>query len=195
MEIIKKIRRYSLATIILSFVLGVMLVVDPMELSLIASEILGVLVIAMGIYDLVNYFRTMGYDPFLRGSIVSAVIKLVLGFYIVSHLDTVVAMFGYIFAIYILVTSINSFETSIILKRAHVEGWMMSMILSILVFLAGIAMLFDPFGSAATVAMYAGIVLIVQACSGLYTYIEIKRIKDEVLESLGYKENRKISKD
>ena len=191
MEIIKKIKRYSLATIILSLVLGIMLIVDPMSLALVASELLGVVVTAMGIYDLINYFRTLNYAPFLRGSILSAIIKLVLGVFIFTHQSTVVAMFGYIFAIYILITSINSFEQSIILKQAHVDGWLLSMILSILVFIAGAYMLFDPFGSADIVFTYAGVVLIVQACSGIYTYIEVRHIKNEVLESLNYKEPNK----
>lgn len=184
---LEKIKKYSIAGIVASLILGIIFIVNPTGSTRTIAYILGVVIIASGIYDFVMYFNGIGYTLFNRYNLLTAIFKVLVGLVIVTHIDFTVNMFGFFFALYIISSSVNTFEESIVLKRVGASGWLVSLILSVIVIIMGVSMVFVPFEAADTAATFAGIILITDAISGTIAYVKVKEIKQEVLDSIDNK--------
>ena len=176
MEIFKRFRTHAIIDSVLSLILGIIFIVDPIGASNSVALIIGIFVLASGICDMVRYFSNSGYPSFIRGNLFVAIIKVILGIFIMTHTATVVTLFAYIFSIFIIVTSVNAIEGATQLKIANVSGWIINMILAVLVLCAGILMLFVPFEATETASIIIGAALILDAVTMIYTMIRLKKI-------------------
>lgn len=181
---LEKIKRFSIACIIASFVVGVLFIVYPTDSITVAAYAMGAFLILFGAYDLVLYFKGIGLIYFNRYNLYSALFQLLMGVIVLSNISLTVDMFGIFFAVFVISSSVNTFEESIILKRFNISGWFISLVLSLVVMVAGIMMIFVPFEAANTAITTAGIILICDAISGIIAFIKIRKIKKELLETI-----------
>ena len=185
---LKKIKTYSILTIIASLIIGVLFIVYPVDATRFAAYFMGVAMIAFGCYDLYLYFKQIGYSLFYRSNLFSAIFKLLIGACILLNIDAAVTMFGILFAVYVIASSVNTFEESIILKRAGISGWLVTLILSVVIMFCGLGMMVVPFETASGVAIYAGVVLIANAITGIVALVKIARVKKEFFDAYEIKE-------
>ena len=179
---LKKIKVYSILTIIASLITGVLFIIFPVNATRFAAYLIAVTMLVLGIYDLYLYYKEIGYTFYYRNNLFAAILKLLIGIAMLLNIDLAISLFGVMFAIFVISSSANTFEESIIIKRAGLDGWLVTLLLSIATMICGVAMMLVPFETANTLAIYAGIVLIVNAINGIITLVKVAKIKKEFFD-------------
>ena len=179
---LKKIKVYSILTIIASLITGVLFIIFPVNATRFAAYLIAVTMLVLGIYDLYLYYKEIGYTFYYRNNLFAAILKLLIGIAMLLNIDLAISLFGVMFAIFVISSSANTFEESIIIKRAGLDGWLVTLLLSIATMICGISMMLVPFETANTLAIYAGIVLIVNAINGIITLVKVAKIKKEFFD-------------
>lgn len=186
MEFIKKLRISANLNAVLTILIGVLFCIDPYGSSSTIAVIAGAVILCNGLFDIGRYIKAGAYAYFLRSSLFTGILKCILGIFIFTHTGTMVTMFSYIFSIFIIANGITSLENAIQLARAEVSGWIVNLILAVLVIAAGAVMLFHPVGTAYTMAIYIGIILIADGVIELFTLYRMRKIGREFYRSLKY---------
>ena len=179
MEFIKKWRASAVVNALLTILIGLLFVINPYGASSTIAVVAGVIIFCNGILDIIRYVKTDGYAYFVRGSLFTGVMKCVLGIFIFSHTDTMLALFSYIFSIFIIINGVTFMENASQLRWAGVNGWMLNMILAVVITVAGVIMLFKPISAASSAAIFVGIILIVNGITELFTIYQLKKIGKE----------------
>lgn len=184
MEFLKKIRVNAVLNGVLMILMGLLFILFPYRASSTVAVIAGIAVLCIGVADVLRYLTAGGYAYYVQGSLFQGVIKIVLGIFILTHTDTMVALFSYVFSIFIIVSGVTCMENSMQLKRAGVSGWIFTLVLSIVETGAGIVMLFHPVGTASTAAVVIGILLAVEGVTQLLTLYQMKKIRKDFFRTL-----------
>lgn len=184
MEFLKKIRMHAILSSVLTILIGLLFVLFPYSAGSTIAMLAGIAILCLGVFDVVRYFTAGGYSWYVRESLFIGILKLILGIYVVTHTDTVMTLFSYIFGIFIIVSGITSLQDSFRIKDAGVSGWGLTMCLSILVAAAGVIMLFCPIEAASTAAAFIGVALLAEGAVNLLTLWQLKKIKNDFLQDL-----------
>lgn len=184
MEIIKKIRLNRMINAVITIIIGILFCVNPYGASNTIAVVSGIMILCSGVFDIVRYIMTGRYTYFLRGSLFTGVLKCILGLFILTHTSAMVALFTYIFSIFIIVNGVTCIEYAGQLARAGVTGWIVNMFLAVLITGAGIIMLFHPIGTAVTAAVFLGAVLIADGATEIFTIYRMKKIGKEFYRTL-----------
>lgn len=179
MEFLKKLRVNAIVNGVLTILMGLLFLIFPYSASSTVAVIAGIVVLCIGIFDVLRYFSAGGYSYYVHGSLFIGIVKIVLGIFIFTHTDTMVALFSYIFSIFIIVSGVTCMENSVQLKQAGVSGWLLTLLLSVVVTAAGISMLFHPVGAASTAAVMIGIILLVNGATELLTLYQLKKVRKD----------------
>ena len=178
-ELFKKIRVGNLIEAIVTVVLGILLLLDPTKTSSIAVTVIGVLVIIMGVWKICLNLYEKKQNAFALG-----IIEIIIGVFIITHTSTMLDLLAYIFSIYIIIDGVKELEISIRLASKKASGWFVFALLSVLIIVCGVWMLFTPGLAIATVALYGGIMLIVDGIMGIILiwkwHVVAKKIKEAV---------------
>ena len=137
----KFLKRSSWTDIVISiiFVLfGALLIAKPSETVAAISIILGILFIAMGVLKLIEYYTADNREDWL---LTVALIAVIVGAIILFASDAILSLFRIIVGIWILATGIMDLQTTLVWKEVKSPFWTISVLLSILMMLAGIVIL------------------------------------------------------
>lgn len=184
MEFLKKIRVNAVVNGVLLILMGLLFILFPYRASSTIAVIAGIVVLCIGVFDVLRYVTAGGYSYYVQGSLFQGVVKIVLGIFILTHTDTMVALFSYVFSIFIIVSGVTCMENSLQLKQAGVSSWILTLVLSVLETGAGIVMLFHPVGTASTAALIIGILLLVEGVTQLLTLYQLKKIRKDFFRTL-----------
>ena len=180
MEILKKIKMNLIIDTILSALIGIVLVWNPFAVSNGVAWVLGAIILAAGVIDIIKYVVDKEYSYFTNNTLFSAVLKCIFGVFILTHTDLVFSLFSYIFAVIIIVGSIISFEAALELKRAEIPGSLVHILISFAILSCGIVMLFVPFSASNTVLTICGAALILLAVIQTVTLIRVMGIRKQL---------------
>lgn len=183
MEIFKRLRYRAILNAVLTIVIGLMFIINPYGVTSSIAVVAGIIILCNGIFDIAGYISTSGYGYLMRGGLLSGILKCILGIFIFTHTDAMVALFSYIFSFFIILNGINCLESAMQLKRAGIGGWGVNAALSILVIAAGTGVLFFPIGAASTAAVGIGVILVADGVNELFTVYRMKKIGKEFYRS------------
>ena len=69
---LKKIKVYSILTIIASLITGVLFIIFPVNATRFAAYFIAVTMLVLGIYDLYLYYKEIGYTFYYRNNLFAA---------------------------------------------------------------------------------------------------------------------------
>ncbi len=139
----KFLKRSSWTDIVISliFVLfGTLLVAKPSETLGAISIILGIVFIAMGVLKLVEYYTSETKEDYL---LTIALITVILGIVILFASDSILSLFRVILGIWIIVAGIMDLQTILAWRQVKSPYWTVTLILSMLMILAGLIILIN----------------------------------------------------
>ena len=175
----KIFKRSSWTDIVISLVfilLGVLLVAKPTQTVGAISIILGVLFIAMGALQLIEYYTSKTTEDWL---LTVALVSVIFGIIVLFASDSILAFFRVILGIWIIVTGIIDLQTILVWKQVKSPYWTVSLLLTILMIFAGIVILINQ----QIVLTAVGVIIIIY---GIFDIIDriifMKKIDDYMKE-------------
>lgn len=137
----KFLRRSSWTDIVISiiFVLfGALFVIKPNETVGAISIVLGVVFIAMGVLKLIEYYTSETKEDYL---LTMALIMVIFGVIILFASNVILSLFRVILGMWIIITAVMDLQTVLAWKQVKSPYWTVSLVLTMLMVLAGIIIL------------------------------------------------------
>ena len=176
----KRIRQAKWTYVLLSLcmiALGLYIVLHPGASLLTICYLTGAFCILF-----IGYFSRDAYGLAFQFDFALGIFALVLGILLLFHPGNVVALIQFLTGLFILIDSVFKFQTSLDARRFGLKRWWSILLAAALSAIAGIFLLFNPFGAAALMVL-VGIALIVGGLQNLivvlYTVKYVRRPPSE----------------
>lgn len=162
---------------ILMIVAGIVCFCLPVDTTMtVFAYIVGAIVLAIGIVEIVGFFTTAGFvggGAFLADGIITTILGIIL----LSNEGVVAGFIPFIFAMWFIVEGISELSLAISAGRFHVPYWWTLLILSVLEIVFGFLTFFDPIGGAISMTIMVGTFLVVHGISMLGDWVVALRVK------------------
>ena len=119
-------------------IFGIMLISRPEEIVSVISILLGAIFVVMGILKIIDYYSNGKQDNYL---VTIATVMILVGIVIMFCSNIILSVFRILIAIWIIYSGIMNLQTAIMWKDYKSKLWIITLILSILIVIAGIYML------------------------------------------------------
>ena len=140
---------------------------------------LGAVVLICAVVQLVRYFAVERGIFQSQLTLISGLVCLALGAFLIIRSDIVVRILPIVFGLFVIFDSLGRIQNALELRRCNYESWKGFLALALLSVVLGVVMIMNPFGTMETLVMAIGVILIVEGTlnllSALYTVIAVKR--------------------
>ena len=188
-SIVKTMTTIAIVFSVLAILVGVSLIAYPVASILVYGIMFGIYLLVEGIMLVVMSIRARRLHTPLDG-LFKGILSIILGIMLLENANAewMAAYFGIIIGIDIIITGIIGITASLSFRR---EGapWVLSLILNIISIIFGAMVLYSPIFSALTFAVFAGIVLIVEAILNIVLMIILRKNAKEVEQIITEKIN------
>ena len=175
----KKLKWNLILMSILYLALGIFLLMVPGTALNIVCYALGGVVLACAAVQLVRYFAVERGVFQSQLTLISGLVCLGLGAFLIIRSDIVVRILPIVFGLFVIFDSLGRIQNALELRRCEYSSWKGFLLLAVLSIVLGIVMILDPFGTMETLVMAIGVILIIEGAlnllSALYTVIAVKR--------------------
>ena len=180
LDFLKGLKRFSIATIIVSAIMGVLFIAFPSKCIQYISLVVGVSLIVTGIISVVSYI----VERDTKLPLVLGTISLISGIIVCAKYRAIISIIVVILGIFILTSGIVDMATSIrSIMIFRKSGWF-TMLLSVITIIFGIVAITKSAQLTDGIVRFIGAALIVYAVLDLVTYIQVnskvKQVKDAV---------------
>ena len=155
-------------------VLGILLAVKPTEMVSVISILLGAIFIIMGCLKILEYFTTEPKEDYL---LTMALVSVIFGVILILCYEVLVSIFAVILGLWMIVSGVMDFQTALVWKEIKSSIWTLTVVLSMLIIIAGIVILVN--GSLAIRTI--GIITIVYAIFDIIERVIFMKKMKEVL--------------
>ena len=178
----KKLKWNLVLMSILYLGLGIFLLLVPGTAMNIVCYALGGVVLACAAVQLVRYFAVERGVFQSQLTLISGLVCLGLGAFLIIRSDIVVRILPIVFGLFVIFDSLGRIQNALDLRRCEYPSWKGFLLLPVLSVVLGVVMILNPFGTMETLVMAIGIILIIEGAinllSALYTVLAIVMILD-----------------
>ena len=172
---VKKLKWNLVLMSLLYLGLGVFLVMKPGTALNIVCYALGGVVLACAAVQLVRYFAVERGVFQSQLTLISGIVCLALGAFLIIRSDIVVSILPIVFGLFVIFDALGRVQNALDLRRCGYDSWKGFLLLPVL----SVVLVANPFGAMETLVMAIGIILIVEGAinllSALYTVLAVRR--------------------
>ena len=170
---VKKLKWNLVLMSVLYLGLGIFLVMKPGTALNIVCYALGGVVLACAAVQLIRYFVVERGVFQSQLTLISGIICLALGAFLLLRSDIVVSI------LFVIFDAIARVQNALDLRRCGYDSWKGFLLLPVLSVVLGVVLIVNPFGAMETLVMAIGVILIVEGAinllSALYTVLALRR--------------------
>ncbi len=175
----QELKKYSIITIIVTAVLGVLLIAYPDKMIAYTSIIIGAGIILSGIAAILSYL----FNKASKLPLVTGVIAVLAGIIICCSYKQIVSVMIFILGIILLIGGVLDLVNSIDVAIRRFRSWIFTVILSVASIVLGILSIVNPFQTQTKIVQLIGAGFIIFAVLELATYVQVKVIAKKVAEA------------
>lgn len=178
---IKKTFNTNLVISIIFVIVGLFLFIRPDTTISIISYTIGGILLLSGLYSCYKYFTAEGIGSVFNFELVYGVLLTIAGVFLIFNPNALANLFPIILGIWIIINSVTKFQYALVLKRVKNDDWGYTTLISILTFVWGIVLLYNPFESALLVTQTIGVFIIVYAVLDIIDNFIIRKNVNDIL--------------
>ena len=176
---VKKLKWNLVLMSVLYLGLGIFLLLKPTTALNIVCYALGAVVLICAAVQLVRYFVVERGVFQSQLTLISGLICLGLGAFLIIRSDIVVSILPIVFGLFVIFDSIGRVQNALDLRRCGYDSWKGFLLLPVLSIVLGVVMILNPFGTMETLVMAIGVILVIEGAinllSALYTILAVRR--------------------
>lgn len=185
-DLFNRIFFLSVISSVVSILLGCLFLFKTSSSIEAMAVILGVLLIAIGVFIIVRYISSKVFRNIFDFSLLYGLLSIISGILIlIDNSLIVIIIITYIFA-NLIMSSINKINLAVIIKKLELGNWFIPFLVAILLIVASIVVIMNPINSTLVVTKTVGIVVILSALTDLFEMIfikiKIKNVKKELMD-------------
>lgn len=163
---------------ILLIAMGVYCFSNPSLTMLTTAQILGIGLIVTGITEMVFTFRTQAFLPFSGTRMLSGLLDILFGCFILFHIFGAAISIPMVFAIWVVIEGISVSVQSFDYKKAGFRKWWLIFILGVCATVLGFYGMRNLAATAATLSIFIGIALILSGLGNIFAVIGVSRLEN-----------------
>lgn len=147
-------------------VVGILLLVNPVGLTTLIIIALGVVLILVGLFNIIQYFRTPAAEAALKKSLAIGILAVLLGLWCILRNDWFIALFPLLTTLYgivILAGGITKVQWTADMIRLKARYWGFMAFSAVVTIACAVIILLNPFSTTVALWMFIGITMIVEA--------------------------------
>ncbi|MBQ2824539.1 MAG: DUF308 domain-containing protein [Oscillospiraceae bacterium] len=182
MKLFKKANIAVIAASALTVVLGIILVLNPVDSTLFICRAAGILLLASGLFLTGSYFLNLSDNP-EGSSLITGLIQLFFGAWISLRPENLVQFLTVIIGLIILIHSFGMFHFSIQLRSFGKKIGIGMLVIALVTFIFALVTIISPFGTVAATMIIAGIFLIIDGIICIIATVALSRFIKKVREN------------
>ena len=180
MKFISQVKKISIASIIISIVLGVVFIVFPDKCITYFSLAIGISLILLGIASVIGYFAEKSSGFTLALGIICAIIGIIVCVKYQAIISLIVILFG----VFMLASGLFNLATSIkVITSSIVFGWV-TFALSIITSVFGVVAITKSGSLTLAIVRFIGVALLIYAVLDIISFIQVKKLAKDVKEAV-----------
>ena len=174
-DFVNSLKRSSLVTGAVTIVLGLVLLIVPGLALHLVGKLIGALVFAYGLLNVVSYFRSDGIHPIFRFGLVYGVAFALVGAWLFSRSGAVASVVPLVCGIALLMSGVSQLQSALDLRKMGDGRWWLTMAVAAVTLVLGLILVFNPFGTAALLVRIIGVCLVYQGVTSLLVTSRVSR--------------------
>ena len=175
MKTLEKLKWNVIISSVIYVALGVILLIWPEMTAKNICYVVGVISIAVGVVNLIDYIRKDYSVDAYRYNLVYGLVFILLGIVIFVKVETVISIIPFLLGFAVTVSGLLKFQNAVDLVRMKYNGWGIVMIVSVLNIAFGVVLILNPFESAMILFICIGIGMIYSGVSDLIATIMLSK--------------------
>jgi len=160
-EYLKKHERTSILISIFMIIIAILLIAKPNAFLTLVIVLFGIGIILEGLAHIINYIFLPKEEKSYSYDILEGVFSMIAGILMLAWRQSIIAFFPLLVGFWIMMKSLVRIQFAFQLKNMDEKSWIPVLILAILSFLLGLLIFFNPWKTAITITVLAGIMLLV----------------------------------
>lgn len=185
-EMFKKIHRVSIISSVMFLVFGILLIFQTEKVIKTISLVIGILLLVIGIFPIVNYFRNRFRNFFSNAGLLYGIFSVVAGIIIMVNNHLLATIIPVLTGVWMIINSVNKIQLSMELRDNKISSWIISFIFAILILIGGAFLIVNPFNGAVILSKTVGILIVVYAIldisDSIFISIKSKEIASQMVE-------------
>jgi uncharacterized membrane protein HdeD (DUF308 family) len=166
-DFLKRIKVSMLGSAVVTVVLGLILVINPLGMTAAICSLIGWFLLLMGVFGLCNHFIfAVGMSNSIELGI--SIIEILLGIYVILNPGSIIKFVFLIMAVILLVHGLHDMDAAVQMKRGGYERWWWTFGIGVATILLGVLALTKPFESTAVLLRVIGASLLFDGLSELW---------------------------
>lgn len=182
--ILKKIRANVLISALLCIALGIVLVVWPGMSVKIVCRAIGAVLVINGLIRLLNFVFRKDGSLFSQMNLILGVVIALIGIWIFSRPDTIIALVPILVGVIIVIHGINNLEQAVSLFQSKYDKWWVALVLGLITVGFGVLLIFRPFEAVDTLIMFIGLFLIYDGVSDIWIISRVSRTAKQLKQEM-----------
>lgn len=148
-------------------VMGVALIIRPDLFTRVVGLIVGGIITTMGAVALMRYFIRTKTDPDNASGLVSGVVLIVAGVFVMVRPDFIPKVIAFVFGAYMLISGITNIQGAMNLRKNSSTRWTKAMVSAVLTTLAGLLLVINPIIAVDFAFRLMGVCLLISGLSNI----------------------------
>ena len=154
--------------------LGVTVVTAPISAATIIVYVLAAMLMCFGIFNLITYFINKEDRKSIQNTIIMSAEFFLLSIFMFVKAEFITDFLSVVFGIILTVDGLSKIVAAFDMKET-VEYWNTVLILGLVIFVAGVVVLFDPFTALKASMIVIGISLICDGLFNIWSYVNLRK--------------------
>ena len=148
-------------------VMGIALIIRPDFFTRVVGLVVGGVITAMGAVALLRYFIRTKTDPNNASGLISGVILVLAGVFVMVRPDFIPKVIAFVFGAYMLISGITNIQGAFALKKNNSTRWTKALVIAGLTTLAGLMLVINPILLADVTFRLMGVCLLISGMSNI----------------------------
>lgn len=176
---------YTISAVICAL-LGLVLVIWPGTTSQIICMMLGGVLLAYGILQIVLYLFNRERTIISQGMMVLGIVFAVIGVWILFKPEMIIMAVPVIVGVLIAIHGLHNVTQAIVLKKDGYENWWVAFLLGLVTVILGGVLIYNPFEAVELVVRIIGAFLIYDGLSDIWILsrvFKVRRVKERIIDA------------
>lgn len=186
-EIIKKKEIKGIFASLLLIVLGIFLIMKPDEIVKTLIQVMGIILLLIGVIDFMNYFRMSDEEKLFNYGLFKGILELCIGILFIFKFETLIDIFPIVIGLIVIFINLFKLQLSLNLKQIEAENWFIGVLISAISIILGIVIILNPFETVKVLVITSGVVIVISELSNIiYSFMILSTIKkmDKVVKDI-----------
>ena len=169
-SILRQRRKSSILSAVVCILVGAVLIAFPQDSVRWMCMLLGAVLTAAGVWNLVSYFRGGSVLSVFQLDLLLGIVLTLFGAWLLLWPDSVLALLQYVFGAFVIMHGLVQMQAAL-----EIRGGPLPVLLALLAIVCGIVIIIDPFATMSALIVLIGAVLIYNGIIELYLIVRLSR--------------------